>query len=180
MVEWRTIKDHPHYMVSNDGDVVNTLTGKQLKPRCNNGYHMVTLCDESGQHQIYTHRLVANEFIPNPESKSQVNHIDGDKKNNAVVNLEWCTGSENMKHAYATCLQKPIPSQIEYSLNRAREKHKRPVRNVETGECYSSIAECAEASGVVHSCVSYHLGKTSGRRRFEYADEGGLYNGEQA
>jgi len=178
MVEWREVKESPIYKVSNDGRVMNTVTGNILKPQSVNGYSHVTLCDENGQHKRSIHRLVAKEFIPNPENKKQVNHIDGNRKNNNLDNLEWCTGSENMKHAYHTGLQKPIRSQIEYSLSRAAEKRKRPVRNIETGKSYPSILECANAEGLCHSAVSFHLAGKARKTRFEYiTDFGGECGG---
>lgn len=170
MVEWKTITDQPTYEVSDNGDVRNSITGKCLKPRGAGGYLQVTLCDEDGHHQKTIHRLVAKEFVENPRNCNQVNHIDGDKKNNVASNLEWCTGSENVQHAYATGLQKPIPSQIEYSLSRSAEVRRRPVVNIETGARYNSIVECANAENITHSAVSFHLAGKAKKRRFEYAD----------
>ena len=170
MDKWREIEECPSYCVSREGDIVNSLTGKKLKPRNNGGYSYVTLCDDEGHHQKAIHRLVAKAFIPNPQDRPQINHLDGDKSNNRVDNLEWCSGSENMKHAYRTGLQKPIREQIEYSLSKSAEKRKRPVRNVETGKVYSSIVECANAEGLCHSAVSFHLAGKTRKRRFEYAD----------
>lgn len=58
---------------------------------------------KNGKHKRYAiHRLVATAFIPNPDGRPQVNHLDGDKTNNSVTNLEWCTASENERHAYET------------------------------------------------------------------------------
>lgn len=62
-------------------------------------YH-VELWKENKRSVYFIHRLVATHFIDNPEGKPQVNHIDGNRENNAVTNLEWCTNSENVKHAY--------------------------------------------------------------------------------
>ena len=62
---------------------------------------------KEGKHKRYAvHRLVATAFIPNPEGKPQVNHLDGDKSNNSVTNLEWCTASENEYHANETQLKR--------------------------------------------------------------------------
>lgn len=74
---------------------------KILRPTITNqGYEMVVL-SKSGKFSYPTvHRLVAIAFIPNPHNKRTVNHIDGDKTNNVVSNLEWCTSSENNQHAY--------------------------------------------------------------------------------
>ena len=174
MAEWRTVADHDGYSVSDSGDVRNDRTGKHLKPiRFSSGYAFVTLCDDSGHHKKTVHRLVASAFLDNPRGCRQINHIDGDKLNNRVDNLEWCTQSENMKHAYRIGLQKPIPSQIEYSLSRSAEKRKRPVVNIQTGVCYPSIVDCATAEGIAHSTVSFHVSGQAKKRRFEYADERG-------
>jgi hypothetical protein len=68
----------------------------------NTGYFKVTLSRDNVKNKIFVHRLVAEAFIPNQESKPCVNHKDGVKINNYTDNLEWCTYSENLLHSYRT------------------------------------------------------------------------------
>jgi len=72
------------------------------------GYHVVTLYKKPYRKCTRVHRLVAQAFITNPYNLPEVNHIDGDKSNNCLENLEWCTSSENHYHAYATGLQMAV------------------------------------------------------------------------
>ena len=95
------IKFENTYQISNTGKVRNKKTGLLLKPKYNKkGYQYINLSySHTGRVKWYIHRLVAVHFIPNLENKPQVNHIDGNKQNNNVNNLEWCTNDENQKHA---------------------------------------------------------------------------------
>jgi len=91
------------YEVSNLGRVrsINTGRKKPLKPLLgNNGYFKINLYKDKKMSAINIHRLVAIAFIINDGNKKQVNHIDGNKINNNVDNLEWVTDSENQKHSY--------------------------------------------------------------------------------
>lgn len=97
---WKKIEGYPNYSVSSEGHVRNDATGLLLKVNVNSwGYCRVWLSNEGKRKEFKLHRLVASEFIPNSESKTQVNHIDCDKLNNCVLNLEWVTPSENIRHA---------------------------------------------------------------------------------
>lgn len=79
--------------------------GKILKQKYHNGYAMVNLNMNKDLKVLYVHRLVAEHFLENPNNLPVVNHIDGIKSNNNVLNLEWCTYSENNIHAVNTGLR---------------------------------------------------------------------------
>lgn len=86
------------YEASSDGHIRNKQTGRVLKEFAGKGGYMRTQFDGKTR---AVHRVIADVFIPKEPGKEFVNHKDGNKRNNSVENLEWCTRSENMKHAYA-------------------------------------------------------------------------------
>lgn len=91
------------YYISDNGDVYLFKRGflEKLTGFINFGYHLVGITDDFGvRRNVRVHRLVALAFIDNPLNKPYVNHIDGNKLNNHYTNLEWCTDSENMHHAF--------------------------------------------------------------------------------
>ena len=89
-----------NYLATEDGRVLNALTMDEVH------YTAAKYLQTAISGTKYIHRLIAEAFVPNPENKPFVNHIDGDKYNNAADNLEWVTNSENVKHAYNTGLHK--------------------------------------------------------------------------
>jgi len=102
---WKDIVGYDQYQVSNYGRVkttANAATRKEriLKPlKHPRGYFRVALWKDNKSKFFFIHRLVAEYFISNPENKPTINHIDGDKSNNHIDNLEWTTYRENMNHA---------------------------------------------------------------------------------
>lgn len=98
--EWRDIVGYEGlYKVSNFGNVYSVRSDKRLKHSKNRGgYLFVVLCTDGKQKQFKVHRLVAISFLTNPDNKPQVNHIDEDKTNNRLDNLEWVTAKENTNY----------------------------------------------------------------------------------
>ena len=156
---WREWPQDPRIMVSNKGNVVSYKSGVP---------HPLKVCYNNGGYQVvgavygstsYVHRMVADTWIDNPIPNyyTQVNHINGNKDDNRVENLEWVTQSQNIRHAYR---------------NGSNKGRRIPIRIPETGEVFESITECARRIGGYSSGISDCLaGKRSTHcgYHFEYA-----------
>lgn len=123
--KWKEVDGFPGYFISTHGEVkspdrmlpttdsvgvkrIRRHKGRYLRPFTDHaGYLRVDLKEDDKRKNSLVHRLVALAFIPNPENKPCVNHLDGDKKNPHVQNLEWCTHLENMRHGHAAGLIPP-------------------------------------------------------------------------
>lgn len=100
--EWKDFPGHSGYKISSHGRIMGKKGGIRIPYAMPDRYYVITI-----EKKTYTvHRIVARMFIPNPNELPQVNHKDGNKLNNNVSNLEWSTGSDNIKHAYKTGLLK--------------------------------------------------------------------------
>ena len=163
---WKDIKDYEGlYQVSNLGRVKRITTGRVLKPlKHANGYLMVKLSKNSIVYTKTVHRLVAEAFIPNPEHKSEINHIDETKTNNNVSNLEWMTRKENINHGTRT--------------ERMSKTQSIPIiaTNIKTGESkeFYGARECARQLGLTHGNITSVLKgryKQTGGYTFKYKEE---------
>lgn len=120
MTKIPTLNNHS---ISEIGVVINTKTGKVKTQRvAKNGYCTVNIIENNKSTVMYIHRLLALTFIPNPENKRTVNHIDGNKLNNSLSNLEWSTDRENIKHAYDNNLNKGCSKVTEDHLKEIYER----------------------------------------------------------
>ena len=100
------IKGYEEYLISKEGKIYSPKTHKLLGIRDRGGYLAFTVCVNNKRKDLFLHRALAVTFIPNPENLPFINHKDGNKHNNVLNNLEWCTGSQNVQHAYDTGLRK--------------------------------------------------------------------------
>lgn len=148
---WRDIEEfNGAYQVSDDGQVRNAESGIVLCQKYAGSkkiqYPIVVLCNGSAKTRgdkpkyvrRYVHRLVADAFVPNPNNKPEVNHIDSNPNNNTAQNLEWVTHTENMRHAY--------------KCGNAAKKKKKVIRD--DGVMYESITKAANAMNYDISAMS--------------------------
>lgn len=161
MSAWKVIIGFPDYSVSDDGRVKNNKTDKILSPYTDtNGYLSVGLYRDSKRFARRIHKLAAEAFIPNPLDLRELNHKDGNKQNNIIDNLEWCTRSYNMIHSTRTLGNKP------------KKPYVQPIICVESMEVYKNVEEAAKAvnrsSMAIRKCL-YGWTKTAAGRHWRYA-----------
>lgn len=130
--EWKDVKGYEGlYQISNFGRVKSFYTNKILKPAIEkSGYNQVSLVKQHKKKKYYIHRLVGLHFINNPSNLNEINHIDGDKSNNGIKNLEWCTRQDNVKHSVNV-----LHNQLGGTIS---------VVCIETKETFNSITEAAK------------------------------------
>lgn len=153
MLQWKEIQGYNgRYFISSDGQIKNKY-GKILKPWIRNGYYTIGLMVNKKRTNYYVHRLVAEYFLSNPDQQRDfVNHLDGDKLNNDVSNLEWCTRQENAQHAYETGLLVPtVENLVRFD--------RKPVIRIEDGKWFSGVTEAANQMGVCEAAMSKCLNK---------------------
>lgn len=162
--EWKPIPDfETSYHISNLGRVkrlgrtetyIRKDTGKVctryycdkiLKPAVTDGYLEVNLVEGAKSSYLRVHRLVAEAFISNPDNLPDVNHKDGNKKNNVVENLEWCTHIENVQHAIRTGLR---------GSQRGIDRSVKAIICVETGQRFANLKEASEQLSIPYSYLS--------------------------
>ena len=124
------------YYVTRNGEVFSKKSNKFLA-LCKDkaGYIGVSLSQNGFYKRMYVHRIVAETFLHNEYNYKEVNHIDGDKSNNCLSNLEWCSRSQNMKHAHKIGLRK--------SFSNGKLLMKRVI-DTKTGIVYNSIKDAAK------------------------------------
>ena len=138
---YETIENFPMYLACSDGYIINAKTGKILVGEIKKtGYREVTMTDADGSPRyVLLHRIIASCFCKKSDKADEVNHIDGNKDNNAADNLEWVSHNENLKHAYENGLRENDVS-----------AKKVIATNMENGEeiVFSSIYKAARFFGI--------------------------------
>lgn len=140
-------------MVKSKGNNMRLLKGRILEKMLNiGGYYFVRLSKNGKVRNIKIARLIAQAFIPNPESKSEVNHINGIKTDDRMKNLEWCTASENQKHAYKMGLKSQEGEKN--SCSKLNEKQVRVIKHLKNIKPRMSQLAIAKVFNVCNTTIS--------------------------
>jgi len=165
---WKNVVGYEdYYVISNLGNlksvdriVISTTRGTRLRygillktAISTHGYKKCTISIRNKKRNKEIHRLVAEAFIPNPDNKPTVNHINGIKTDNRVENLEWNTYQENMQHAFDNGLNKSSDFQKKITSGLAS----REIINIITGDTFKSIKIAAMKNGIKYKTLSCYL-----------------------
>ena len=153
------------YFINSDLRVVNSTTGKVLKEKNHkSGYRCVCLTINGKRKMKMVHRLIAESFISNPKNLNEVNHLDGNKSNNKIKNLEWCTHQQNIQHAFDTGLAKGASY---FGEDNGHYKGELLAKNTSTGVEFKilNLSECVKYNfnkAHVSSCLTGKLKQHKG------------------
>ena len=155
---WKDIEEFPNYEIFNFAQIRNKTTKYILKNSIGHrGYYVVILKKDGKAYLKTVHRLLAIAFIPNPDNKTEINHIDGNKFNYSIENLEWVTPQENNLHARRTGLHLSDGDKITYQYD----------LNNNLIATYKSGKEASRITGIPNTNISaVTLGKRKNSRRF--------------
>ena len=151
------IKGYENYLVSKSGLVYSLKAKKLLKPTIDRkGYYKVALYNDQGKLSISLHRLVALNYIENPDNKPQVNHINGIKNDNRVENLEWVTNRENTFHAIKNGLR-------DEAHKKAIIDNQKQVIHLTSGIFYDSLKLACEALNINYASARNYINRKDKR-----------------
>lgn len=174
---WKKIKGYEDYEVSNLGRVKSHKLPQEkiLKTNLRNGYESVELRNSLGRKRANIHRLMCIMFFG--EEGMVVNHKDGCKTNNILTNLEWCTISENTKHAYDNGLIEitdPMREARRKNIKIASQAQYKKVECIETGKIYDSLTQAVldvglkGSSSIIRACKNHN--KKAGGYHWRYVN----------
>lgn len=160
--QWRDVPGYEGlYQVSDMGRVRNRKRRRHLRPSVKkSGYAQVTLSKDGVSAYYSIHRVVASAFLPNPGELPQVNHKNGDKLDNRLANLEWCSASENQQHRHKVLGQ---PG-----------GHPKAVVCIETGQSWEAVHLAAQELNIHRTSISmacHGRRKTAGGLHFNFLEE---------
>lgn len=180
--EWKDVEGFPNYMISDEGRLYakthstvfkdgrkREFQGKIIKIcKTKNGYGIARLSNNGVKSGKYIHRLVATHFLENPLDKKEINHKDGDKSNNRLTNLEWCTSKENKKHGWENDLYKPHNNMkgVNHGNHKLTEKEVLSIRKFYDNH-QKSLKELSVLFNTPHSTIQ----KIVYRKTWKYLEE---------
>lgn len=146
---WKAVKDwEGFYEVNENGDVKSLRTNKLVTHDLNNfGYHRVTFYDKPRHKRMFVHRLVAETFLENPNNFKEVNHINENKNDNSVNNLEWCDRVHNERENHKSGGKQYTPFKVIYTNGEI--------------EYFDFVVDLAKKIGVSKTLVRFFLNGTS-------------------
>lgn len=186
--EWRTIENYPDYQISSFGRVKSLKFGKEriLKQHLgSSGYCQVDLYKYGKQKHYQVHRLVASIFLPNPQNYPCVNHIDENKQNNCISNLEWVThtyninyGSRNERASRAISIAMKGKTHTQETKDKMSKAHQKPIVQIHKSGLiigvYDSTLDIERELGINHRSISSCCKgkrKSAGGFRWMYLEE---------